>query len=215
MNSQIKELANFLKTSDNHELYEHLVNQVKDGLAGPLLVGEAKVSEGLQHHIDNNIPLTEPIYRKFSEKYFELLAEARELHKSGSLIVCADSEWMLEGNFCQFAEFEGNIVPLDSPMELESESFILKSAAEFKGKNVQLGKPRALRKGEPGHGRKQYVVYVKDGDRVKRITFGDPNLRAKPDKPKNRKSFRARHKCDQKKDRTTPGYWACRYPPNW
>ena len=35
-------------------------------------------------------------------------------------------------------------------------------------------------------------------------------MEIKRDNPKRRKSFRARHKCSQAKDRTTPKYWSCR-----
>ena len=42
------------------------------------------------------------------------------------------------------------------------------------------------------------------------VKFGDPNMEIKRDNPKRRKSFRARHKCAQAKDRTTPKYWSCR-----
>jgi hypothetical protein len=179
------------------------------------MLTDDNISEGLQYHIDNNIPLVEPVYRLFSEAHLKLLVEARTLYKQGKLIVDDDSEWMLTNDLGVFAEYEGEIVPLEFPMEIEKEASILKLAAEYQGKKVQLGKPRALRKGEPGHGRKNYVVYVKDGDRVKRITFGDPKLGQRPKNPAARKSFRARHRCDKKKDRTTPGYWACRYPPGW
>jgi hypothetical protein len=215
MNKKISELLTSLKAMGCENNSKPIIDAIKDGATGPILVGSVKISDDLRYHIDNNIPITETVFRRFSSSYFSLLKESRELFESGELIVCADSEWMLLGNIGKFAEFEGQIVPLDAPMELEKEEFIIKSAAEYKGKKVNIGKPRSLRKGEPGHGRKQNVVYVMDGDKVKRIVFGDPNLKAKPEHSKNRKSFRARHKCDQKKDKTTPGYWACRYPPNW
>ena len=103
---------------------------------------------------------------------------------------------------------DGAILLIEGSLEKES--------AEYKGKKVKLNKPRYLRKGEPGYGAKQYVVYVKkDDDKVKRITFGDANLRAKPSDPKARESFRARHRCHLKTDKTTPGYWACRFPVDW
>lgn len=90
------------------------------------------------------------------------------------------------------------------------------TAAKHKGKSVQLNKPHRISKGQPGYGRKMYVVYVgTGGGKVKRITFGDPKLGQRPRNPAARKSFRARHKCHLKTDRTTPGYWACHYPPNW
>ena len=44
---------------------------------------------------------------------------------------------------------------------------------------------------------------------VKIVRFGDPNLRVRNNNPGARKSFRARHKCDQKTDKTKAGYWAC------
>lgn len=90
-----------------------------------------------------------------------------------------------------------------------------KAAAQHQGKNVSLNSPRHIHKGEPGYGRKDYVVYVRSGDRIKKIMFGDPKLGQHPKSPERRKSFFARHRCHLKKDKTTPGYWACHYPPNW
>jgi len=59
---------------------------------------------------------------------------------------------------------------------------------------------------------KKYMRCVKTKTGYKRVHYGDPNLRIKKSNPKRRKSFRARHKCSQKKDKTTPGYWSCK---NW
>lgn len=203
------EQGNFLKEADQ---VRHLIEH---GHIKVAMITDDPISEGLRYHIDRNIPLTQPVYRLFSKAYFDLLTEARTLHKSGKLILDDHSEWILDSDNGKFAEYKGYVVPLDHPMMLEEEESILKMAAEYKGKNVQLGKPRYIRKGEPGYGRKKSVVYVKDGDRVKRIMFGDPNLSVKPGNPKARKSFMARHKCHTKKDRTSAGYWACHFPPNW
>jgi len=76
--------------------------------------------------------------------------------------------------------------------------------AKYHGKTVKLGKPSA---GDV----KKFKVYVKNkkGNVVK-VNFGDPNMEIKRDNPKRRKSFRARHKCSQAKDRTTPKYWSCK-----
>ena len=59
---------------------------------------------------------------------------------------------------------------------------------------------------------KKYKVYVrnKKGNVVK-VEFGDPNMSIKRDDPARRKAFRARHNCDQKKDKTTAGYWSCKF----
>ena len=76
--------------------------------------------------------------------------------------------------------------------------------AEYQGRDVPLGKPM---KGDV----KKYKVYVKnDSGNVVKVNFGDKGLSIKRDNPTRRKSFRARHKCSQKKDRTSAGYWSCR-----
>ena len=76
--------------------------------------------------------------------------------------------------------------------------------AEYKGKKVKLGKPT---RGDV----KKYKVFVKNKrGKVVKVNFGDKNMEIKRDNPKRRKSFRARHKCSQAKDRTTPKYWSCR-----
>jgi hypothetical protein len=51
--------------------------------------------------------------------------------------------------------------------------------ATYKGKSVKLNKPRRIGKGETSYGKKKSVVYVTDGDKIKRVTFGDPNMRIK------------------------------------
>ena len=74
--------------------------------------------------------------------------------------------------------------------------------AEFQGKKVTINKPSRITKGEAGYGRKKFKVYVKDGDKVKKVMFGDPNLSIKRFSNTKRASFRARHKCDTAKDKT-------------
>jgi hypothetical protein len=59
---------------------------------------------------------------------------------------------------------------------------------------------------------KKYKVYVRnDKGNVVKVEFGDPNMQIKRDDPARRKAFRARHNCDQKKDKTTAGYWSCKF----
>jgi len=82
--------------------------------------------------------------------------------------------------------------------------------ASFKGKKVTLNNPRRIAKGETSYGKKKSVVYVSDGDKVKRVTFGDPNMKIKKAQKSNRKSFRARHKCDTPGPKTKARYWSCR-----
>lgn len=64
---------------------------------------------------------------------------------------------------------------------------------------------------------KKSKVYVKDPKtgNVKKVEFGDPNMTIKKDQPERKASFRARHKCDQKKDKTSAGYWSCKAWEDW
>ena len=57
---------------------------------------------------------------------------------------------------------------------------------------------------------KKFAVLAKDGDKVRLVRFGDPNMSIKKNIPARRKSFRARHKCDEKKSKLTAGYWSCK-----
>ena len=82
--------------------------------------------------------------------------------------------------------------------------------AKFKGKSVRLNKPSRITKGQAGYGRKKFQVYVQAGKRVKRVVFGDPNMRIKKSSPSRRKSFRARHKCATAKNKLTARYWSCK-----
>jgi len=79
-------------------------------------------------------------------------------------------------------------------------------AAEYKGRKVDLNNPFRL----PSGSKKKFGVYVKnDKGNVIKVTFGDPNMEIKRDDPKRRAAFRSRHDCENKKDKTTAGYWSC------
>ena len=94
-------------------------------------------------------------------------------------------------------------------LEVIQEAFYseMLTEAEYKGREVQLGKPM---KGDV----KKFKVYVKDKKtgNVKKVNFGDPNMEIRRDNPKARKSFRARHGCGTKRasDRTKAAFWSCR-----
>ena len=82
--------------------------------------------------------------------------------------------------------------------------------AEYQGMKVKLNSPTAIRKGEPGYGRKSKKVFVMSNGKVKKVMFGDPNMAIRKNNPKARASFRARHKCSTAKDKTTARYWSCK-----
>ncbi len=76
--------------------------------------------------------------------------------------------------------------------------------AEYQGRKVALGKPT---RGDV----KKFKVYVKNpkGNVVK-VNFGDPDMKIKKSNPERRRSFRARHNCDNPGPRHKARYWSCR-----
>lgn len=159
------------------------------------------MSEGLQLHIENNIPISSPVFRPGSDKFFSLLREARAAYQSGILPKALSSKWVMESDIGEWGIYEGHNVPLDFPTpEVIAE-------AEYHGRKIELGKPFRVSGG--GH---KFAVYVKDpsSGNIKKVQFGSPGMKVKLNSPARRKSFAARHRCEQKNDKTTPGYWACR-----
>ena len=181
-------------------------NTCETQIRGPLLTeGKVKslLSEGLQYHIDKQIPLFETVYRIGSEKHLSLIKEARKMYSRGVIDLCEDDEHLIKTHLGEFDLYEGVSVPLDLPMLEEDEV----TEAEFRGKDVPLNKPKR-------GGSKAYYVYVRDPKtkRVKKVSFGSGGLRAKIRNSKAKKAFAARHRCATKKDRTSPGYWSCNLP---
>jgi hypothetical protein len=170
------------------------------------------ISEGLQYHMDNNIPLVENIYRYGSEAFFNLINETRELYNNGELELSFVDRELIETNIGEKTLFEGKVVWLDIPME---DTEILSEEDRFKGK--KSGSPQRSTSGG-----KAYKVYVagcakktKSNPRgVKLIRFGSGGLKAKLNNPEAKKSFNARHGCSEGRhnDKCKAGYWSCRLP---
>lgn len=157
------------------------------------------IERAVKYHIEQNLPIYENVFRPHSDMNYKLFKEFKNLY--GQNLYEAE-DWfekeLLESDIGEFDIYEGVAVPLDFPLQ----------EAEYKGEKVELGKPKR-------GGSKKFYVYVKDPKtgNVKKIEWGDTTgLKVKLDDPEARKSFAARHQCDQKKDKTTPGYWACRTP---
>lgn len=168
-----------------------------------VLKENVEVSDALQYHMDNNLSLTDNVFRVYSKGYFDLVNEVRKLWSQGKIHLNEEDTMMVESNLGERVKIGEEIVYLDAPFELD-EGEVLEEA-KHRGKNVKLGKPFRT----PG-GPKKFAVYVKSpGGGVKKVTFGDPKLKVRNRNKGAAKSFRARHRCDQKKDRTTAGYWSC------
>ena len=87
--------------------------------------------------------------------------------------------------------------------------------AEYRGRKVKLNKPM---RGDVKKF-KVYVKYPKTGN-IKTVNFGhggtsakkkgEKTMKIKKSNPKRRKSFRARHNCDNPGPKTKARYWSCR-----
>lgn len=82
--------------------------------------------------------------------------------------------------------------------------------AYYQGRKVALNKPT---RGDV----KKFKVYVNSGKKdkkgrikAKKVNFGDKKMRIKKSNPKNRRSFRARHNCDDPGPKTKARYWSCK-----
>ena len=103
---------------------------------------------------------------------------------------------------------------INSVLKLESVSNLGLSSA----KSVLYGSPPNVKLGKPMQGdTKKFKVYVNNpkGNVVK-VNFGQGGdakggtMRIRKDNPKARKSFRARHNCDNPGPRHKARYWSCR-----
>ena len=94
-------------------------------ITGPLLT-ESKVksllSEGLNHHISNAIPLHETVYRYGSEKHLALIKEARKLYSRHVIDLNEHDVELVKTHLGEWGLFEGESVPLDLPMMNEEYS---------------------------------------------------------------------------------------------
>jgi len=82
----------------------------------------------------------------------------------------------------------------------------ISKAAKYQGRTVQLNKPFRTPDGP-----KKFSVYVKnDKGNVVKVNFGDPNMKIKKNIPSRRKSFRARHNCDNPGPKWKARYWSCK-----
>jgi hypothetical protein len=144
------------------------------------------LNESVKYHIDNSLTITESVYRIGSTGYADFVCEVRRLWYAGKIKLNEEDQFIVE--------------------KLKTGT-----KAIYKDKDVILDSPEILPKGN----KKEFIVYrdsgrTKDGKIVaKKIEWGDPKRKVKNCDEKASKSFRARHKCDEKTDIDTPGWWAC------
>lgn len=73
-----------------------------------------------------------------------------------------------------------------------------------------MPKIRRIKKGEPGFGKKKFVVEGEYQGKKYTVRFGDPNMEIRRDNPKARKNFRSRHSCDEPGPPNKARYWSCK-----
>ena len=169
-----------------------------------------RISEDMKYHLDNKLSLSENIFRINSDKYFNLINEARELYFKNKLSLNDNDIWIVESDLSETVTLEnGSTVYEDMYGSVENVNFL--TEAEYQGRKVQLGK---IMQGDI----KKFKVYVKnDKGKVVKVNFGFGGKSAKgkrmvikKNNPERRKSFRARHNCSNPGPRWKPRYWACR-----
>jgi hypothetical protein len=167
-----------------------------------------KVSDELRYHLDKKIPLSENVFKEYSKSFINLINEVRNLYNNDLIYLNDDDRWIVESDLGKKIMLEnGHVVYLEVPVE--DQSFL--SEAEYKGRKVKLGK---IMQGDI----KKFKVYVKnDKGKVVKVNFGFGGKSAKgkrmvikKNNPERRRSFRARHNCDNPGPRWKPRYWACR-----
>ena len=131
--------------------------------------------------------------------------------------VTSDEEDKLHGRIHKIREDE---ITLEDTQDFHEEFGILGFSidendmfeAEYQGRKVKLNKPM---RGDV----KKFKVYVRDPKtgNVKKVNFGHggtsakrKTMRIRKSNPKARKSFRARHNCDNPGPKTKARYWSCR-----
>ena len=154
------------------------------------------VSDSLKYHMDNGMSLTNNAFRVYSESYFDLVNEVRELYNEGKIELNEEDRLMVESDLGRKVKVGKEYIYLDAPYiyETETEEDILSESKVHRTSG----------------GPNKFAVYVKSKTGgIKKITFGGDNLKVITENKKEVKSFKSLHKCSQKKDRTTAGYWSC------
>jgi hypothetical protein len=127
-----------------------------------ILKEDVKISNALQHHIDNGITLTENAFMFYSEGYFNLVNEVRDLWKEGKIELNEDDTLMVESDLGVKVKIGKEYVYLDAPYIYETSE-----------------RP------------KKFAVYTKSKtEGIKKITFGNSNLILKENRNCSRKTDR-------------------------
>ena len=73
-------------------------------------------------------------------------------------------------------------------------------------RNIRLNKPFRT----PGESKKSAVYVKNENGNVVKVRFGDPEMKIRKNEPGRRRSFRARHNCENPGPKTKARYWSCK-----
>ena len=108
---------------------------------GPLLTeGKVKslLSEGLQYHIDKQIPLFETVYRIGSDAHLALIKEARKMYSRNVIDLCEEDKELIGTHLGEFGVYKGESVPLDLPMLEQTYSGFLRNPEDPDSEKLEL-----------------------------------------------------------------------------
>jgi len=106
-------------------------------------------------------------------------------------------------DYSHFQDTYSSYIDHYEPKEEAPEDYEVEDAERIDKDRMKCNSPKR-------GGSKKFVVKACENGKEKIVRFGDPNMKIRKSNPKARKSFRARHKCDQKKSKFSAGYWSCK-----
>lgn len=193
-----------IELSENFNIETGIVGFTNDGVI-------VEADESMLEFLDLNGVLleSEELYERIETKIVNgeelTYVKTRSGRIKGVIWQTVDDDWALEVSKTGMS-YDG----IDSKEEaiefLETEIDESLDEAEYQGRKVSLGKPFLTPDGP-----KKRSVYVKKPDgKVVKVNFGDKKMKIKKSNPARRKSFRARHRCDNPGPRWKARYWACK-----
>jgi hypothetical protein len=197
----------YVDSGEVHESDEHLDElaaikklagheEVDEGLGKALLGGAALIAAitGVNKMQADHMMKTEPQLIKLAQMHQEAV-------KSGDEYAAKDLEDRIEKTMSHIRVTGRPVMGPDGKPIVPGEPI---GEAEYQGRKVPLGKPMQ------GDVKKSKVYVKKPNGKVVKVNFGDKNMKIKKSNPARRKSFRARHNCDNPGPRWKARYWSCR-----
>lgn len=186
---ELDELAAIKKLAHGHE-------EVDEGLGKALLGGAALIAAitGINKMEANHLMKTEPQLIKLAQMRQAAAAKGDEYE-----VQSLDDR--IEKTMDHIRVTGRPVMGPDGKPVVPGEPL---GEAEYQGRKVQLNKPMA------GDVKKSKVYVKKPNGKVVKVNFGDKNMRIKKSNPNRRKSFRARHHCENPGPKWKARYWSCR-----